>query len=129
MSDLGRGLGCLGLIADLAGVIGRSRDWAFRANEVDQLVERYKLGESVNVLARDLEVNCRTISAHLARRGVRTRYRILGEEEMANAVRLYERGLSLARVGEHFGVSAGTMLNAFKRTSVPTRPVGTNQWA
>jgi AraC-like DNA-binding protein len=41
---------------------------------------------------------------------------------------LYEQGWSLARVAAHFGVSAGTVLNAFNQAGVATRPVGSNQW-
>jgi hypothetical protein len=107
----------------------RQKQTRLTSDQVDQLVDRYQHGESVYVLALDLSVNRRTVSAHLARRGVSTRYQILGEDELAKAVELYAQGCSLARVGQQFGVSAGTVLNAFKRADVRTRPVGTNQWS
>ena len=47
---------------------------------------------------------------------------------MDDAKSLYERGWSLVQVAAYFDVSAGTVLNAFKRAGVETRPVGTNQW-
>ena len=107
----------------------RQEQHKLTSEKVDQLVERYQQGESVYVLALDFSVNRRTVSAHLARRGVSTRYQILGEDDLAKAVELYTQGWSLARVGQQLGVSAGTLLNAFKRADVRTRPVGTNQWS
>lgn len=69
------------------------------------------------------------VSIHLGRRGVSTRYHILSDEDLASALRLYEADGLLAQVGEQFGVSAGTLLNAFRRAGAPTRPVGTNHWS
>jgi hypothetical protein len=57
------------------------------------------------------------------------RYQILSDRDVACAAKLYEQGWSLARVSEGLGVSDGTVLNAFKRAGIATRPVGTNQWA
>ena len=41
---------------------------------------------------------------------------------------MYEAGQSLASIAKHFGVADRTVLNAFRRVGVPTRPRGTNQW-
>ena len=60
--------------------------------------------------------------------GVGARYRIMADDDVAAARRLYESGSSLAAVGEHFGVAARTVLNVFRKAGVATRPVGTNQW-
>jgi hypothetical protein len=46
--------------------------------------------------------------------------------DVDEAVRLYVSGLSLAKVGAALGVSAGTVLNAFRSIGFQTRPVGTN---
>jgi DNA-directed RNA polymerase specialized sigma24 family protein len=95
-------------------------------DEVSEVVRRYAAGESATALAAVYGVNRRTISAHLKRRQAAVRYRAPLDIDEANA--LYEQGWSLARVGGQLGVSTGTVLNAFQRAGIPTRPVGTNQW-
>jgi hypothetical protein len=61
--------------------------------------------------------------------GVDVRYRILTDADLDEARALYESGVSLAAVGERFGVAAGTVLNAFGKAGFPTRKIGTNQWS
>jgi hypothetical protein len=96
---------------------------------VAEVVERYQAGETANALAQLFDVHRTTIVRHVEAAGVLTRYRILAESDIDEARRLYEQGWSLARLGERFGVAARTVLNAFQRAGVPTRPVGTNQWS
>jgi hypothetical protein len=60
---------------------------------------------------------------------VPTRYRILSDADVAIAQQQYEAGHSLATIGEHFGVSDRTVLNAFHRAGIRTRAPGTNQWS
>ena len=107
----------------------RQRQRRLTSEEIDGVVGRYKAGESANVLAGELGVHRTTIVGHLKRRGVLTRYRIITEKDLAEAARLYEEGWSLARVGEHFGVSARTVMSTFRAARIATRPVGTNQWS
>jgi hypothetical protein len=59
---------------------------------------------------------------------VQTRYRILSDDDVAVARKMYEAGQSLAVIGEYFGVADRTVLNVFRRAGVPTRGPGTNQW-
>jgi DNA-directed RNA polymerase specialized sigma24 family protein len=96
------------------------------SEEVSEVLQRYQSGESANALARAFGVHRRTIMEHLSAGQVETRYR--ADVDVTEARQLYERGWSLARVGEHFGVAAGTIRRALLEAGTPTRPVGTNQW-
>jgi hypothetical protein len=96
--------------------------------EVLEVIGRYQAGETANALARAFDVHRTTIVRHLEASQVPTRYRILSDANLVEGRQLYEQGWSLARLGEHFGVAIRTVLNAFQRAGVPTRPVGTNQW-
>ena len=107
----------------------RQRQRRLTPEEIDVVVGRYEAGESANVLAREFGAHRTTIVGHLKRRGVSTRYKIIAEKDLAEAARLYAQGWSLARVGEHFGVGAHTVLNTFRTAGIATRPVGTNQWS
>ena len=69
-----------------------------------------------------------TIVRTLRNAGADVRYLAMTDDDVDDARRMYESGLSLAAVGEHFGVATRTVLNAFRNAGVATRPVGTNQW-
>jgi hypothetical protein len=59
----------------------------------------------------------------LHRVGIAVRHSKIERIDLEEAVRLYKSGLSLARVGEAIGVSAGTVRDAFgPRASTPDRP-------
>jgi DNA-binding transcriptional ArsR family regulator len=107
----------------------RQKQRRLAADEVSEVLQRYQAGETANALAQAFDVHRTTIVRHLEAAEVSTRYRILSEADLAEARRMYERGWSLARLGGHFGVATRTVLNAFQRVGVPTRPVGTNQWS
>ena len=107
----------------------RQRQRRLTSEQIDRVVERYRAGESANLLAGELGVHRATIVGHLKRHGVSTRYKIIAEADLAEAARLYEQSWSLARVGEHFGVSARTVMSTFRAAGIATRPVGTNQWS
>ena len=106
----------------------RQRQHRLRADEIQDLVNAYRAGNSVYALAKIFTINRRTVSAILQRHGVPCRYNLLDGQPVAEAARLYEAGWSLARVAEHFGVAARTLHNAFIKAEIPRRPVGTNQW-
>lgn len=96
--------------------------------EVSDLLNGYAAGSTLPELATRFQVHHRTVAAILDRQGVKRRYKILGDEEIARARQLYEQGLSLVDVGSSLGVSAGTAHSALRAAGVKTRPVGTNQW-
>jgi hypothetical protein len=94
-----------------------------------ELLDRYLAGEPATVLAKKLGVHRSTVFSFLRRTGVQTRYRILSDDDVVVARKMYEAGQSLAVIGERFGVADGTVLNVFRRAGVPTRGPGTNQWS
>lgn len=106
----------------------RQRQRRLRAAEQEEVVERYRSGETVNALADAFDITRQTVSKILDRHDVPRRYRLLADADISEAGQLYEEGLSLAAIGERLGISARTLLNAFRKVGRETRPVGTNQW-
>ncbi len=106
----------------------RQKQTRLTDSQRSELVERDQAGESASGLAAEFGVHRTTIVNALRSAGVEARYRIMADDDVAAARRLYESGSSLAAVGEHFGVAARTVLNVFRKAGVATRPVGTNQW-
>jgi uncharacterized protein (DUF433 family) len=94
-----------------------------------EVLDRYQAGETANVLAEAYDVNRATIFAILQRAGIKSRYRILTDHDVASATAMYEAGQSLASIAKHFDVADRTVLNAFRRARVPTRAQWTNQWS
>ena len=92
------------------------------AETVDRLAERYVAGETLRVLAAEVGVERVFLADLLRERGVAARYRIVSDDDLAEAAELYGSGLSLATVGEHFRVSAWSVLRAFRVAEVRVRP-------
>lgn len=97
--------------------------------EVDELVQRYRDGCSIHILARDFGIHRTTVSAQLKARGVLAATRRINNAERTEVVRLYEASSSLAQVSERLGMSENSVQRVLKRAGVTTRPVGTNQWS
>lgn len=94
-----------------------------------EIVQRYRNGESASSLARDFGVHLSTILTHLRRAGIDTSWGgVIDRLDIDEAQSLYASGLSLAKVGDVLGVSAGTVRNAFLRAGLTTRGRGVNQW-
>jgi hypothetical protein len=94
-----------------------------------ELLDRYLAGEPATTLAKEFSVHRATVFSVLRRAGLQTRYRILSDDDIVVAQKMYEAGQSLAVIGQHFGVADRTVLNVFRRNGVPTRGPGTNQWS
>ena len=77
-------------------------------------------GETASALADVFDVNRATIFAILQRAGIKSRYRILTDGDVAAATAMYQAGKSLASTAKHFDVADRTVLNAFRRFGVPT---------
>ena len=92
------------------------------AEALDRLAERYSAGETLHALAAELGVERALIADLLRERGVAVRYRVVSEENLAEAAAMYASGLSLAKVGEQFGVSAWSVLRALRSAGVEVRP-------
>jgi AraC-like DNA-binding protein len=97
--------------------------------EEQELVTGYKEEKTVYALAAQFRICRQTVSAILERHGVKRRYNILTDDEIAKARDMYEQGYSLIAVGAKLGVSSRTVMNVFRREGIATRPVGTNQWS
>ena len=106
----------------------RQRQRRLREDAQLELITRYRTGESVYCLAKAFDITRQTVSKILERHDVPRRYRLLADADIAEASQLYEQGLSLADIGERFGISARTVLHAFRKVGFATRPVGTSQW-
>jgi DNA-binding CsgD family transcriptional regulator len=89
--------------------------------ETGRLAARYREGATVYELAAEFDVNRRTVAARLKRTGVGMRRSTPGEAQIAEMVRLYESGFSLAKVAEQVGVSTSTVLNYVRRNGVECR--------
>ena len=92
--------------------------------ESDELVRRYRAGESINGLARELGVHRTTVVNHLDRAGV-TRRRVarkLTDSAIALAAAQYREGASLAIVAEEFGVHVRTLAKELRRAGTQIRP-------
>lgn len=92
------------------------------AETLDRLAERYSAGETLHALAAEFGVERALIAELLRERGVDVKYRLVDEAEVDVAAALYASGLSLAKVGERFGVSAWSVLRAFRRSGAVVRP-------
>jgi predicted DNA-binding protein YlxM (UPF0122 family) len=79
---------------------------------------------SVKRLAELYEIHRTTVLDHLKRAGVPTRpnRRKLTDEQVKEAARLYQGGLSLKAVGQRFGVDAQTVRKKLKKAGVTIRP-------
>jgi lambda repressor-like predicted transcriptional regulator len=84
------------------------------ASQVAALVDGYRAGETVYQLAARFGIHRATVSAHLHCQGIPLRRQGLNTEGVTHAVRLYENGWSLARIGHRLGVDATTAWTAIK---------------
>jgi len=98
------------------------------AVEVDELVKRYKNGESVRQVASVLGIHRATVSSHLERRGISRRAftRSLTDEQCVDIAKLYRSGMSMNQIGKQYGVHAKTVSNELRKLDVATRPQGKN---
>jgi len=91
---------------------------------VDELVALYGEGLSVAELGRMFSIYSRTAAAHLVRRSAPLRQRGLAMEDVPEAARLYESGLTLVAVGLRFGASQQAVRRAMAAEGVEIRSRG-----
>jgi DNA-directed RNA polymerase specialized sigma24 family protein len=89
-------------------------------DQVRELIAGYKAGHTVYELGRKFGVNRKTVGEILHRHRVPIRGRLSGEQ-IDEAVRLYERGWSLARIGEKLRVTANTVRARLQERDVRMR--------
>src|SRR4051812_14250193 len=72
-------------------------------------VEGYRAGRTVYDLAARFGIHRVTVSAHLHRNGVTLRRQGLDDDDLRQAVSLYARDWSVARIGTRLGVDGSTV--------------------
>jgi len=92
--------------------------------ESDDLVHRYRAGESINGLARELGLHRTTVINHLDRAGVARRRtaRKMTDKSVARAAAQYLAGAPLTIVAKEFGVHPRTLAKELRRAGTPLRP-------
>jgi len=88
---------------------------------VQELIAGYTEGATVYTLSKQFGIDRRTVSEILHRHQVPMRRRGLSTEQIYEAVKLYEDGWSLARIGEYLSVDPTTVLNRLRERGIPTR--------
>lgn len=101
--------------------VGSSTPKKLSGRVTAEIVARYEAGETVRDIARALHLARGTVSVHLSKAQVGRRPRSMTEEQINQAVVLYEQGFSLARVGEQLGFTAWTILRALRDRGVAIR--------
>lgn len=101
--------------------IERERQRRLSPDEVAQIIADYKAGASIKGLAAKYALHRATVGAQLTRHAVPRRPKGLKREQVHEAARLYEQGWSLARLGEHFGVSSSTVRQRLAQEDVALR--------
>ena len=86
-----------------------------------RLIDSYRGGATVYELGARFKIDRRTVSVILKREGVMLRRRGLDTEQVDQAVHLYGTGWSLAKIGEHLGVDAGTVHARLRERDVRMR--------
>jgi len=89
--------------------------------QVAALVDAYRAGATVYELAVRFGIHRVTVSAHLHRQGVTVRRQGLDGEGVAHAIRLYEDGWSLTRIGGRLDVNPTTVWTALKAQGIAMR--------
>ena len=92
--------------------------------EIDQLIQLYREGVSIDALARRYEVHRTTVIHHLDQARI-TRRRVarkMTDESVALAAARYEQGASLVVVASEFGVHQRTLARELRQAGVPIRP-------
>jgi hypothetical protein len=85
------------------------------------IVARYRSGEPSTAIGVADGLNKNSVIKVLREAGIPIRRQSLTDDQIAEAVRLYEAGQSLATVGRHLGVDHGTVWRALKKRDVQMR--------
>lgn len=99
------------------------RGWnRLNAEQQAEVVARYGAGETSTVLAEEFAVAKSTILRVLRDARVVVRRQPMTPEQVSEAARLYDSGLSLSQVAERLRVNQETMRVAIRRFGVVLRP-------
>lgn len=109
---------------DYEGVVAiRQRQRRLTPDELTRVAERYIAGATVYELAAEFGCHRATIAERLKLAGVTMRHQPTTTEQVDEIVRLYESGLSMAKVAQQVGVSARTVFNYLRDRGVQSRDV------
>ena len=90
--------------------------------EARQLAAAYQGGTTINELADRYKIHRTTVMSILHRDAINTRYRLLSDRQLSQAIELYAQGLSLLNVSRQLGVNHGTVRRALLKAGVAIRP-------
>jgi hypothetical protein len=99
----------------------RNRRYRLDDDQTQHLIASYQAGSTVYELADEFGIERRTVSAILHRHDVPMRRQGLTVDQANDAMRLYELRWSLARIGNHLGVTADTVRKRLLERGVPMR--------
>lgn len=102
------------------GAVGKVQTFLTPA-QVETLVASYRAGSDTTELSKTFGIHRRTVVIHLKRQGVPLRRDGLPAKHIKTAVRLYEEGWSLARIGTKFGTTTNTVRAVLLAQSVEMR--------
>ena len=91
--------------------------------DLDDLLEAYKAGATINQLAVEFGIHRTTVAGHLDRHGVprHSELTVWDDDILRDAAEMYATGLSLTDVAHQFGIDAQTVANRFRRAGVAVR--------
>ena len=114
-------------VVDSRGRIVRSLGMAqtlLRAEQIDELVARYRDGATLVQLASRFGIHRRTVAEHLTRREVPIRRGRFDPSRIHEAADLYGSGLTLVEVGLKVGAGPQAVRRALAEHGVPIREGG-----
>lgn len=93
------------------------------SDDVNDMVKRFRAGQTVKDISAALGVHRATVAKHLEKRGIteRRQARRLSVEEVDQMVELYQAGQSLATIGKQFGVHHDAVRYRLRQKSVAMR--------
>ncbi|XUK63971.1 Helix-turn-helix domain containing protein [Plantibacter sp. RU18] len=91
---------------------------------VTEIVDNYEAGITTTALCAEYSLSKGGLLKILGERGVEMRRQSLDAEQLNEAIRLYETGLSLQAVATRLGVSYNCVRQRFVKELVPRRPRG-----
>jgi predicted DNA-binding protein YlxM (UPF0122 family) len=105
----------------------RQRQRKLSPERIEDLAQAYQGGASMMELAATYELHRATVVDHLERAGVSRRRTPLADVDTDELWRLYAKGWSLKRIGDHFGVRPTSVYYRLRRAGVVLRP--RNGWS
>lgn len=110
------------LSEEVSEVNCRSLRRRFTEEEIQELAARYRAGETISSLSRDLAVSRKALRSLLKAEGVSLRRRGMSQADADRAVQLYESGMTIAQVTEQVGYSYGVVNRMLHKRGVNVRP-------